>query len=273
MITRTPAPSSEYVSPHHDRDVTTEAEELAVAALSASTDADRAHFQGRMVLLALPLADSMARRYAGRGIETDDLLQVARTALVLAAQRYRPGTGSGFAAFAVPTISGELKRWFRDHGWSVRPPRRVQELRPVLSKEEERLRSELAREPSDDELAAAMGVDRHDLAEVRLCSAGYHATSLDTPAASGGALADIFLITKCATDAWDTSDALGRAIATLTTRQRRILYLSFVEEQTQAQIGAQIGVSQMQVSRILRTILDDLRQILDSADGTRRAAA
>lgn len=273
MITRTHTPSPENISSYQDRDITAEAEELAVAAQGSASAADRAHFQERMVLLALPLADMMAKRYAGRGIETDDLVQVARTALVLAAQRYRPGTGSGFAAFAVPTISGELKRWFRDHGWSVRPPRRVQELRPVVAREEERLRCLLAREPSDEEVAAAMGVDRHDLAEVRLCSAGYHATSLDTPAASGGALADVFLITECPTDAWDTSDALGRAIATLTARQRRILHLSFVEEQTQAEIGAQIGVSQMQVSRILRSILEHLRLTLDRADGARRVAA
>ena len=273
MITRTHTPPPENVSSHRDRDITAEAEELAIAAQQSANPSDRAHFREHMVLLALPLADTMAKRYAGRGIETDDLIQVARTALVLAAHRYCPGTGSGFAAFAVPTISGELKRWFRDHGWSVRPPRRVQELRPVVTREEERLRWELSREPNDEELAAAMGVDRRDLAEVRLCSAGYHAASLDTPAASGGSLADVFLVTECPTEAWDTSDALGRAIATLTARQRRILHLSFVEEQTQSQIGAEIGVSQMQVSRILRSVLEHLRQTLDGPDGTRRVAA
>ena len=96
----------------------------------------------------LPLADGLAMRYSGRGVETDDLLQVARTALVKAVNRYRPGAGPGFAAFAHPTISGELKRWFRDHGWAVRPPRRIQELRAGLVVEEERLRHALNREPA-----------------------------------------------------------------------------------------------------------------------------
>lgn len=271
-MNRTAPTTSPYRGSNQARDINGEAEDLAIAAQHSVKPEERAQFQERLVLLALPLADAMARRYAGRGVETDDLIQVARTALVLAGHRYRPGTGSGFAAFAAPTISGELKRWFRDHGWSVRPPRRLQELRPLLTVEEERLQRLLLRDPSEDELAAAMGVDRRDLTEVRLCSAGYRATSLDTPTASDGSLANHLLITKCPTQAWDTSDALGQAVARLTERQRLVLYLSFVKEDTQAQIGTRLGVSQMQVCRLLRSIVNQLRRELDS-DGVRPAAA
>lgn len=273
MINRTHISSPVNGKARQERDINGEAEVLAVAAQRSATPEERAQLRESLVLLALPLADAMARRYAGRGIETDDLIQVARTALVQAVDRYRPGTGPGFVAFAVPTVSGELKRWFRDHGWSVRPPRRVQELRPLLIMEEERLRRLLSRDPSEDELAAAMGVDRREVAEVRLCMTGYHAASLDTPSMSDGCLADHLLITECPTQGWDTSDALGQAVARLTERQRLILRMRFVEERTQHQIGAQIGVSQMQVSRLLRAIVDQLRRDLGIDDGMRDAAA
>lgn len=272
MTASTYTPPPENLSASQERDINGEAEDLAVEAQRSTDPEQRAQFHERMVLLALPLADAMARRYAGRGVETDDLVQVARTALVQAVHRYRPGLGSGFAAFAAPTVSGELKRWFRDHGWSVRPPRRVQELRPLVTLAEDRLRRLLSRDPSEDELAAALGVDRRELAEVRLCSAGYHATSLDTPTASDGSLADHLLVTECPTRTWDTSDALGGAVARLTERQRLILHLRFVEERTQAQIGTQIGVSQMQVSRLLGSIVDQLRRALDSDDEMGSAA-
>ena len=254
-------------------DIDADVEEIALALARAEQADQRAELQERIVLLALPLADAIARRYAGRGIETDDLVQVARTALVKAVHRYRAGTGSGFAAFATPTVSGELKRWFRDQGWSVRPPRRVQELRSRLVVEEERLRRSLSREPRADELAAVMGVTVHDVAEVRLCSAGYRAASLDAVTSSGTCLADHFLVSQCPTDALDLLDALGWAVSRLSERQQLILRLRFVEEYTQDEIGSQIGVSQMQVSRLLRTIFDQLRQDLDSDLDTRRPAA
>lgn len=216
----------------------------------------------RIVLLALPLADSLALRYRGRGIETDDLVQVARTALVKAVARYRPGAGAGFAAFATPTITGELKRWFRDQGWAVRPPRRLQELRAGLVAEEERLRHTLSRDPLDSELALVLDVTASDVAEARSCSAGYHATSLDVPTPSGGSLADLVLVTTDHATTFETRDALRRAVTTLGERERLVLHLRFVDELTQSQIGERIGVSQMQVSRILRGVLDRLRGVV-----------
>jgi RNA polymerase sigma-B factor len=258
-----PAPSLTTRADHaHDTDL--HVEELALR-LADTDDAERCReLRDAIVELTLPLADAIAMRYTGRGIETDDLVQVARTALVKAAVRYRPGAGPGFAAFAAPTVSGEIKRWFRDQGWSVRPPRRIQELRSRLVVEEERLRHDLGRDPHDDELATALEVPVADVVEARSCSAGYHAVSLDAPSPAGTSLADHLLVSACPTTTYDTRDALRRSVAALTDRQRLVLQLRFVDELTQSEIGERIGVSQMQVSRILRGILDQLRcELLD----------
>ena len=258
-----PTPDS-LTSPQRDLDV--EVDALA-ADLAAETDpVRRAELVEQVVLRALPLADALAMRYSGRGVETDDLLQVARTALVKAADRYRPGAGPGFAAFAHPTITGELKRWFRDHGWAVRPPRRIQELRAGLVVEEERLRHRLNRDPRDEELAGVLGVTVADVDEARGCSAGYHAVSLDAPTSAGTSLADHLLVTSSHSSTIEIRDALRRSVAGLTDRQRLVLRLRYVDELTQGEIGDQIGVSQMQVSRILRGILDRLRADLLADD-------
>ena len=241
--------------PHPEHAVDTLAAELA-----QECDARRrAELVERIVTETMPLADAIALRYRGRGIETDDLLQVARTALVKAVARYRPGAGPGFAAFASPTIAGEIKRWFRDQGWAVRPPRRIQELRAGLVVEEERLRHLLGRDPHDDELAAVLEVSVADVDEARGCSAGYHAVSLDVPTASGSALADVLLVSSGPATTVELRDALHRSLSALSERQRLVVRLRFVDELTQSEIGERIGVSQMQVSRILRGVLDRLR--------------
>lgn len=257
------------------RDLDTEIDSLAAELADTTDPARRSELLELIVLRALPLADGLAMRYSGRGVETDDLLQVARTALVKAAGRYRPGAGPGFAAFAHPTISGELKRWFRDHGWAVRPPRRIQELRAGLVVEEERLRHSLSRDPDDEELANVLGVSVADVDEARGCSAGYHAVSLDAPTAAGTSLADHLLVTSSHSTAIEVRDALRRSVVGLTERQRLVLRLRYVDELTQGEIGDRIGVSQMQVSRILRGILDRLRADLlaDDSQHARSSAA
>ncbi len=268
-----PVTHDDPLVPLHDLD--DEVDALA-ADLAAETDpARRARLVELLVLKTLPLADGLAMRYSGRGVETDDLMQVARTALVKAADRYRPGAGPGFAAFAHPTISGELKRWFRDHGWAVRPPRRIQELRAGLVVEEERLRHQLGRDPVDDEVAEVLGVSVADIDEARGCSAGYHAVSLDAPTSAGTSLADHLLVTSSPASTIEVRDALRRSVATLSERQRLVLSLRYVDELTQGEIGDQIGVSQMQVSRILRGILDTLRGdlIADDTDRSQGSAA
>jgi RNA polymerase sigma-B factor len=264
-------PSSRHPDRLHDLD--SDIDELAAGLASSTHPEQRASIHERMVLRALPLADTIAGRYRLRGIETDDLVQVGRTALVKAVHRYRPGTGSGFCAFAVPTISGELKRWFRDQGWSVRPPRRVQELRSSLMVEEERLRHALERQPRDCELAAELGVSPDEVAEARLCSGSYRAASLDVVTPWGSSLADHVAVEESAADAIVLLHALGWAVARLSPRQQLLLRLRFVDELTQQQIGQQLGVSQMQVSRLLRGALDRLRADLESDRGLRRSVA
>ena len=256
------------------RDVDTDVEALAARLTTTTDPAQRAALLQQITLTALPLADAIAMRYTGRGIETEDLVQVARTALVKATHRYHPSAGPGFAAYAAPTITGELKRWFRDHGWAVRPPRRIQELRAGLATEEEHLRHTLARDPADHELATALAVTPADIAEARAAANGYHATSLDAPTPTGTPLADHLLTTDPPTTAIDLHHALQHALTTLTDRQRHILHLRYVDELTQTQIGHHIGVSQMQVSRILRTTLTQLRHhLLTDHDTTHTTAA
>src|SRR6476469_1183982 len=132
-----------------------------------------------IVHLYLDLCTTMAGRYEGRGIEHDDLVQVACLALVKAVRRYEPGHAPSFAAYAVPTISGELKRWFRERGWVVRPPRRLQELRVNLQSIRAQLEQELGATPSDTELAAAFGVSVEDVREVASAATGFRPLSLD----------------------------------------------------------------------------------------------
>lgn len=262
------SPSVTTLGPRGADDLDTLVEPLALELTRATDEEHRLALRERIVVACVPLADGVAHRYRGRGIETDDLVQVARTALVKAVTRYRPGAGPGFAAFATPTISGEIKRWFRDQGWAVRPPRRIQELRAVLADEEERLQHRLNRRPLDSELAVALGVSRHEVAEVRQGAAAYSATSLDEPTPGGTSLADLVLVTDGPAVTVATRDALRRAIGVLDERQQLVLRLRFVDELTQGQIGERIGVSQMQVSRILRGILDGLRAVLeDDGDG------
>ncbi|HET7398041.1 MAG TPA: sigma-70 family RNA polymerase sigma factor [Intrasporangium sp.] len=260
---------SSYAAPHtvSDEDPDTDCtESLLQAADTASDPATRARLQQEAVLRSLPLAESVARRYYGRGIDLDDLVQVARMALVKAVRRYRPGAGAGFTVYAVPTISGEIKRYFRDSGWSVRPPRRLQELRVALVEHEERLLHDLRREPTLGDLAEAMSLPRTTVGEARLTSAAYRALSLDAPVPGSEARAEL-PDPADAFDALETHDALRRALAQLTDRERQIVHLRFVDECTQAQIGAALGVSQMQVSRLLVGILRKLRDRLTEEEG------
>lgn len=212
-----------------------------------------------LVLRSMRLADAVAHRYRDRGVDIEDLEQVARAALVSASLRYDPMVGRGFLAYAVPSISGEVKRYFRDHTWAVRPPRRLQELRLEMTSTEERLRHDLARQPTEGELAEALGVSVASVREVRQSSSGYRASSLDFPSVLGGTLGDHVAADGDDTDRIDVHWALREAMDELTERERLILHLRFDEELTQREIGEVIGVSQMQVSRLLGGVLVRLR--------------
>ncbi len=231
--------------------------------------AERERLVDAVVRRTLPLADGLAQRFTGRGVETDDLVQVARAALVAAVRRYRPGAGRGFEAFAVPTIRGELKRHFRDCGWAVRPPRRLQELRAELTATEEALRHREGREVSAAELAAALECAVDDVAEARRCGSGFRPLSLDAPTMTGSSVGDGLAddgedrYARC-----DLRATVRAEVARLSPRDRLIVELRFREERTQSEIGEVLGVSQMQVSRLLAAILERLGAAL----GVRSAA-
>ncbi len=234
-------------------------ETLLEAALATSDERRAARLRKEVAVLMLDLADGLAHRYRGRGIEIEDLVQVARMALVKATLGYRSGRGHGFAPYATTTIVGELKRHFRDHGWAVRPPRRLQELRAEVVIREEVLRQDLRRSPTLPELAEAMEVECTQVREAVACSAGYRAESLNAVNAWGTSLEDQLPCPQDDFEALETSAALGGLIAQLGERDRQILAMRFVQEMTQAEIGERLGVSQMQVSRLLSAVLERLR--------------
>lgn len=217
-----------------------------------------------VVLLNAPVAEAIANRYAARGLEADDLVQVAYLGLVKAVQGYRVGEGPGFLAYAVPTISGEIKRHFRDFGWMVRPPRRIQELRSAALSSSAGLQQEQGRPPTTDEVAKDLGVDVRDLAEAEMARGCYNALSLDAPTHDEGspALGEMIVDDTDAFTHVEDMEFLRPALAALSERDRRILMLRFARGMTQEQIGREIGVSQMQVSRLLTRILDGLRDQL-----------
>jgi RNA polymerase sigma-B factor len=212
-----------------------------------------------VVLLNLGLADGIACRYLGRGIERDDLVQVARLGLVKAVHRYRPALGQSFAGFAAPTISGEIKRHFRDTGWMVRPPRRLQELGARLRDAEKDLEQQLHRKPTPLEIAGVLGVDETQVRAAREASSSFHAVSLDVPVTTEHRPDLAVDASDDPFTAFDDAQWLDAALADLSDRERIVLRLRFVESLTQSEIALQIGVSQMQVSRILRATLTRLR--------------
>jgi RNA polymerase sigma-B factor len=258
------APSSCEVIERLDREAPHQrAEHLLNEAEKCGDPELRESLLQQAVVLTLDLADATARRYYGRGMETEDLCQVGRLALVKAARGYQRGRGSGFAAYAVPTIAGEIKRHFRDCGWAVRPPRRLQELRADTIAAEDRLRQELGREATVEELARALRADVGQVLEARLCRSAYQAVSLDDSADSSGRSPAVPVAQESGDfDEVDRRDALHQAVAVLSAREQRIVWLRFGEERTQSEIGAVLGVSQMQVSRLLSGILTRLRKSL-----------
>jgi RNA polymerase sigma-B factor len=246
--------------------VARERTDVLLGSVSDETPLDLADVD-TVVLLNLGLADGIASRYLGRGLERDDLVQVARLGLVKAVRRYRPALGQSFAGFAAPTISGEIKRHFRDTGWMVRPPRRLQELGARLRDAEKELEQQLHRRPTPAEIATLLGVDESEVRAAREASSSFHAVSLDLPMTTEHRPDVAVDDTDDPFAALDDSEWLGAALHDLTDRERTVLRLRFVESMTQSQIAEHIGVSQMQVSRILRATLSRLRCRLESSMG------
>lgn len=226
--------------------------------------AQRQRLRAEVVTSTLDLADRLAHRYLGRGIDREDLEQVARTALVAAVDRYDPSRGRGFRAFAVPTITGELKRHFRDTAWVVRPPRRVQEMRARVTAIEGPLSQRMGRDATIEEIAREIGCSPDEVRESRRVGSCFRPTSLNAPMPAGDEAADRVPDPVDRFAAAETNMVLQSMMVGLAPRDRLIVRLRFVDGWTQAEIGSVIGVSQMQVSRRLGRILDDLRARCES---------
>ena len=206
------------------------------------------------------VARSMASRYRNRGIDLDDLEQVALLGLTKAAQRFDPAAGHDFLSFAVPTIRGELRRHFRDSGWMVRPPRRVQDLQTRIAGAQEELEPRLGRSPRPSELAAHLGEDTSDVVEALAADGCFTPTSLDAPVADGSSsLGDLLGDEDRALAQAEAKVMLDPLMRGLTARDRRIVRLRYFHEQTQQEIAEAVGLTQAQVSRVLTRILADLR--------------
>lgn len=215
----------------------------------------------------LPLARKLARRYAGAREPFEDLLQVASFGLLKAIDRFDSERGIAFSSFAVPTILGELKRYFRDLGWSAHVPRGAQELALKVQEAAERLTTRTGRSPSVTELAEYMELSIEEVTDALEAAAAHHSTSLDTPRDDGdgqaGTLADAFGGEDVRFELIEASVTISSAVRQLSERERRVLLLRFFEDRTQTEIAEQVGVSQMQVSRILRRAVARLGELAE----------
>ena len=214
-----------------------------------------------LVTQHLGLANSIAGRYTNRGESYDDLFQVASVALVLAADRFDPEVGASFATFATRTIIGEIKRHFRDRGWLVRPPRQVQELYVQLDVTVAKLSQELGRSPTIKEIAETSGHTIEDVLKAISAGGAYRGISLDVLNNDSGEVADDVAYWSDAETNGASDDLLTDYLSVLPLRDRRILHLRFVKQWTQSAIAIELGMSQMHVSRIIRSSLEELRRI------------
>ena len=214
----------------------------------------------------LPLARKLARRYERASEPLDDLIQVASLGLLKAIDRFDADRGDAFSSYAVPTILGELKRHFRDSGWSVHVPRGMQERVLEVNAAVERLSRDLGRSPSPQQVALKLDLPVERVLEAMEAGAAYDTTSLDRPRRllddePGGTLADGIGETDDRFELVEDRLTIGRGVRALPQRERTILYLRFAEGLTQAEIGERMGMSQMHVSRLIRRAIDRLRAV------------
>jgi RNA polymerase sigma-B factor len=232
-----------------------------------ATGADRrTDLRDQLVKLHLPLVEHFARRFLNRGEPFDDLLQVGTIGLIKAIDRFDLDRGVEFSTYATPTIVGEIKRHFRDRGWAIRVPRRLQELRISITTATADLTQELGRSPTVSELAGKVGVSEEEIIEGLESSNAYSTLSLDAPDSSEeSALSMIDVIGEDdeALEHVENRETIKPLLEQLDPREKHILTLRFFRGMTQSQIAAEIGISQMHVSRLLARTLERLRQSLD----------
>ncbi len=231
-----------------------------LAQLADCTDStERERLQSDVAVATLPVARSIASRYRGRGVDIGDLEQIAALGLVKAVRRWKPGLSDDFLQYAVPTITGEIKRYFRDCWWTVRPPRRLQEARAALGQAEQDLRQRTGREPDDLMLAHELDLDLRTVRQAKTVRQCARPTSLEDPATDNGRIDRALVTDDQELRRVEDRIAVRSLLATLGDRDRTVVDLRYFRGWSQARIGDHIGVSQMQVSRILRDICSRLR--------------
>ncbi len=217
----------------------------------------------------MPLAKSLARRYHRGEEPLEDLEQVAALGLLKAIKGYDPDRGSAFASFAVPTIVGELRRHFRDKGWAIRVPRDLQELALAVQRKADAMNTELGKPPTADQLAERLGRDVEDVLEAREALRAMRPASLDRPSQAGEDEDDTPMARIGGVDPGyertEEAVTIGRLVRDLPERERRILALRFSGDLTQSEIGEELGISQMHVSRLLRRTIEELHTASKSA--------
>lgn len=234
----------------------------ALARARSLPPAEREEVLDHVVTEARPIATRIASRYTGRGEPFEDLFQVASLGLVLAARRFDPDRGVPFAAFAVPTVEGEVKRHFRDHVWAVRPPRSLQELLPRVSEALDRLEQELHQRPSLADLADELGVDVEEVEEALCLGTAYRHLSLDDEDLHAGPLAETLAMPDVRLVEVEDRLAVLPVLAGLPERTRRVLRLHYLEECSQQKVADEVGLSQVHVGRIVRAALTQVRRTM-----------
>ena len=232
-----------------------------LAALEAGTQEHEA-IRAALIERHLPLVTFMARKFADRGEPLDDLIQVGTIGLIKAIDRYDLGRGFEFSTFATPTIVGEIKRHFRDKTWAIRVPRRLQELGAAVNKATTELTQKLDRSPTPKEIAKHLGVTLDDVVEAIESNAAYSTISTDSGTEDNPSLNDRVGSLDDALEGVEYRESLRPLLARLDDREKRILQMRFFENQSQGAIAAELGISQMHVSRILNKTLAQLREDL-----------
>jgi len=218
----------------------------------------------RAIVELMPLVRALASRYSGRGEPLEDLVQVGMVGLIKAVDRFDVERGVEFSSYAVPTIVGEIRRHFRDKAWAMHVPRRLKELGVKLSRVLGELTTELGRSPTIAELAEAIGEDEEDVIDALDSAQAYSTRSLHSPFDDGESLIDQLGDDEPGYEWVEQDSLLAAGLEALDERERRIVELRFFEEMTQSQIAAEIGISQMHVSRLLRRSLAVMRGRLDA---------
>lgn len=268
-----PGPSSRSSQEHLTRIEVTRrrsAELFVVLRDALCSEAQRATTRDALVHLHLPLVEHCARRFRNRGEPFEDLVQVGTIGLIKSIDRFDTERGVEFSTYATPTIIGEIKRYFRDKGWAIRVPRRLQELRMQIGATSAELTQSLGRSPTPRELAEAIGCSVEEILEGIESSNAYSTLSLDatddSEDGSTSSMLDAIGVDDEGLEHVEIRESIKPLLESLPAREKRILLLRFFKNMTQSQIAEEIGVSQMHVSRLLNRTLLQLRASLEEAD-------